>query len=264
MTDWTDALRGIDIIVHLAARVHMMHDTVVDPLAAFREVNVSGTERLIQMAAAARVKRLIYISSIKVNGEESSTPYTEQDIPNPQDAYAVSKWEAEQVLRQSTADTGVEVVIIRPPLVYGPGVKANFLQLIKIVNRGIPLPLSSVNNSRSVIYLGNLIDAIVACIDRPEAAGQTFLVSDGEDISTPELIRRVAAVLGKSPRLFPCPPMIMRLAGKLTGRFAEVERLLGSLTVDTSKIQRELGWKAPYTLEQGLRETAEWFLKSQM
>ena len=261
-TDWSKALADIDTVVHLAARVHVMHDTVADPHAAFGEVNVSGTERLIRMAVAAGVKRLIYISSIKVNGEESPTPYTELDTPSPQDAYAVSKWEAEQVLRQSAADTGLEVVIIRPPLVYGPGVRANFLQLISMVNRGIPLPLAGINNLRSLIYVGNLVDAIVACVSRTEAAGQTYLVSDGVDVSTPELIRRVAMALGKTARLLPCPINMMRLAAKLIGKSGEVERLLGSLTIDTSKIRRELGWQAPYTMDQGLRVTAEWFLKS--
>jgi nucleoside-diphosphate-sugar epimerase len=263
-TDWSRALKGVDTVVHLAARTHVMREVNSDPLTEYRSINVAGTAHLASAASESGVKRFIYLSSIKVNGEGRKEPYTERDIPAPGDHYGISKWEAEMVLQRVHAETNMEVVIIRPPLVYGPGVKANFLQLIKIVNRGIPLPLSSVNNSRSVIYLGNLIDAIVACIDRPEAAGQTYLVSDGEDISTPELIRRVAAALGKAPRLFPCPPMMIRLAGKFTGRFAEVERLLGSLTVDTSKIQRELGWQAPYTLEQGLRETTEWFLKSQM
>jgi nucleoside-diphosphate-sugar epimerase len=263
-TDWLSIPPDVGVIVHLAARVHVMHDTVADPLAAFREVNVSGTERLIRMAATAGVKRLIYISSIKVNGEESPTPYTELDTPNPQDAYAVSKWEAEQVLRQSAADTGMEVVIIRPPLVYGPGVKANLFQLISMVNRGIPLPLSGVNNLRSLIYVGNLVDAIVACVSRPEATGQTYLVSDGTDVSTPELIRRIAMALGKTTRLLPCPENMMRMAAKLIGKSAVVERLLSSLTVDTSKIRRQLSWQAPYTMDQGLRETAAWFLKSRL
>jgi nucleoside-diphosphate-sugar epimerase len=261
-TDWTKALVGMDTIVHLAARVHVIHDTAANPLAAFREVNVIGTERFTRMAVAAGVKRLIYISSIKVNGEESINPYTELDSPNPQDAYAVSKWEAEQILRKIASETSLESVILRPPLVYGPGVKANFLQLIRIVNRGIPLPLSGINNSRSLIYLGNLIDAIISCINRPEAAGQTYLVSDGIDVSTPELIRRVAMALGKTARLLPCPTNMMRLAGKLIGKSAEMERLLGSLTIDPSKIRRDLGWRAPYTMDHGLRETAVWFLKT--
>jgi len=259
--DWLSIPPNVDVIVHLAARVHVMHDTVADPLAAFREVNVSGTERLIQMATTAGVKRLIYISSIKVNGEESPTPYSELDTPNPRDAYAVSKWEAEQVLDQSVADKGLEVVIIRPPLVYGPGVKANLFRLISLVNRGIPLPLAGVNNLRSFIYVGNLVDAIETCVSHPEAAGQTYLVNDGTDVSTPELIRRIAKALGKTARLLPCPTNMMRMAAKLIGKSAEMERLLGSLTADTSKIRRQLGWQAPYTMDQGLRETAAWFLK---
>jgi nucleoside-diphosphate-sugar epimerase len=263
-TAWSAVLTDVDVVVHLAARVHVMQDSSSDPPSAFRQVNVAGTERLARQAATAGVKRLIYISSIKVNGEESSTPYTELDTPNPQDAYAVSKWEAEQILRQIATETGLELVILRPPLVYGSGVKANFLQLIKIVNRGIPLPLARVNNRRSLIYVGNLADAIVACVTRFEAAGQTYLVSDGEDISTPELIRRLADALGRASRLLPFPLKMLRLAGKLIGKSAEVERLLGSLTVDPSKIRRQLGWKPPYTIDQGLRETAEWFLKSRL
>lgn len=260
-TDWTDALQGIDTVIHLAARVHVMQDISNDPLSAFRCVNVDGTARLAQQAVSAGVKRLIYMSSVKVNGEESPNAYTEKDRPSPRDAYAISKWEAEQILRQIAAKTGLEVVTIRPPLVYGPEVRANFLQLIRIVNRGIPLPLAGVNNRRSLIYIENLVDAIVACVSRPEAAGQTYMVSDGTDVSTPELIRRIASSLGKTARLLPCPKNMMRLASKLIGKSAAVERLLGSLTVDPSKIRHQLGWKAPYTIDQGLRKTAEWFLE---
>lgn len=258
-TDWSLALEGVEVIIHLAARVHEMNDTASDPLTAFREVNVAGTERLARMAAQAGVRRFVYLSSIKVNGEGCNISYTELDKPAPQDAYSVSKWEAEQVLQKIAAQTGLEFVIIRPPLVYGPGVKANFLKMVEVVNRGIPLPFTNINNSRSLIYLGNLIDAIITCISHPEAAGQTYLVSDGEDISTPELFRMVACALGKPARLFHFPPRLMRLAGRLTGKSEAVGRLLGSLVVDSSKIRNELGWKPPYTMEQGLRETAEWF-----
>ena len=258
-TDWASALTGVDTIVHLAARVHVMRDTSTDSLAAFHEVNVKGTERLARTAAASGVKRFIFLSSIKVSGEGRKPPYTEHDSPAPQDFYGVSKWEAEQVLQKIAAETGLEVVILRPPLVYGPGVKANFLSLFKIVDRGIPLPLDRINNRRSFIYLENLVDAIVTCVNHPKAAGQTYLASDGEDVSTPELIRRVADALGRPARLFPVPPSLMRLAGKLFGKSEAVDRLLGSLVVDSSKIRRELGWKPPYTMEQGLKETAEWF-----
>ena len=258
-TDWSDALFGVDAVVHLAARVHVMRDVVADPLSAFRLVNVAGTERLARVAAMNGVKRFVFVSSIKVNGEACEKPFTEHDIPAPKDPYGVSKWEAEQVLHKIAEDTGLEVVIIRLPLVYGPGVKANFLSLFKIVDRGIPLPLANVNNHRSLIDLGNLVDAITTCISHPNAAGQTYLVSDGEDVATPELIQRVAAALGRPARLFPFPPSLMRFAGKFFGKSDAVERLLGSLTIDSSKIQRELGWKPPYTMEQGLKETAEWF-----
>jgi nucleoside-diphosphate-sugar epimerase len=237
-----------------------MQDLSHDPLDAYRSVNVKGTARLAQQAVRAGVRRLIYMSSVKVNGEESPMAYSENDRPSPQDAYAISKWEAEQLLQQLAADTGLEVVIIRPPLVYGPGVRANFMQLISIVNRRIPLPLAGVNNRRSLIYIENLVDAIISCVSRPEAVGQTYLVSDGTDVSSPELIRRIAEALGKKAILLPCPINAMRWISKLIGKSVEVERLLGSLTVDPSKIQRQLGWHAPYSMDQGLRKTAEWFL----
>ena len=199
-----------------------------------------------------------------MNGEESPVAYTEKSTPDPQDAYAQSKWEAEQIQHHVAVETGMEVVVIRPSLVYGPGVKANSnsLQLLNIVKRGMPLPLAAVDNRRSLIYVGNLVDAIISCVNRPEAAGQTYLVSDADDVSTAELIRRMAYALGKPARLFPFPQSIMRLAGRILGQSAALDRLLGSLTVDTSKIRRELGWKPPYTMEQGLRETALWFQRA--
>lgn len=261
-TDWSDALTGVDTVVHLAARVHVMNDSASDPLAEFRKVNVAGIERLARIAATNGVKRLVYISSVKVNGEGALNPYTENDAAAPEDPYGISKWEAEQVLHKVAEDTGLEVVILRPPLVYAPGVKANFLSLFKIVDRGIPLPLAGVSNHRSLIYLGNLVDAIVTCINHQKASGQTYLVSDGEDVSTPELIRRVADALGRPARLFPFPPSLMRLAGKLFGKTDAVARLISSLTIDSSKIRRELNWKPPYTMEQGLKETAGWFKKT--
>lgn len=258
-TDWSVALNGIEIVIHLAARVHVMDETCGDPLTAYRQVNVAGTENLARQAAAQGVKRLVFLSSVKVHGEETEIPYEEQLAPAPQDPYGVSKLEAEQVLHKISAETGLEVVIIRPPLIYGPGVKANFLNLLKIVDKDIPLPLASITNARSLLYLGNLIDAIVLCINHPQAAGQVFLVSDGEDVSTSELIRRVATALGRPARLFPFPPSLMRLAGKLTGKSMAVDRLLGSLVIDSGKIQRELGWTPPYTMADGLSATAKWY-----
>jgi nucleoside-diphosphate-sugar epimerase len=261
-TPWRHALIGIDTVIHLAARVHVMDDSAADPLTEFRKVNVEGTAQLAREAAKAGVKRLVFISSIKVNGEENVSPYTLDSPPNPSDPYGISKWEAEQALRQIETETGLEVVIIRPTLVYGPGVKANFLNMMKIISRGIPLPLASVANKRSLIYVGNLVDALVTCASHPAAVGQTYLVSDGENVSTPELIRRTASALGVSARLLPFPTSLMRLAGRLTGKTATVHRLMGSLTVDCSKIRRELGWVPPFTMEEGLLETAAWFMST--
>lgn len=258
-TPWQHALAGVDTIIHLAARVHIMDDPESDPVTEFRKVNTEGTRRLACEAVRAGVKRLVFISSIKVNGEESSQAYTEDDPAQPSDPYGISKWEAEQALRQIEMETGLEVVIVRPTLVYGPGVKANFLNMMKVVSRGIPLPFASISNKRSLIYVGNLVDALATCATHLKAVGQTFLVSDGEDVSTPELIRRTASALGGSVRLLPFPPGLMRLAGKLTGREAAVTRLTGSLTVDSSKIRRELDWMPPFTMEDGLGVTAEWF-----
>jgi len=258
-TDWSEALVGIDAVVHLAARVHVMMDTAVDPLEEFRRVNVAGTERLAQMAVKAGVKRFVFVSSVKVHGEERDIRYRESDPLMPQDNYGISKMEAEQVLRQIESETGLEVTIIRPPLVYGPGVKANFLSMIKVIASGAPLPLASIANTRSMIYVGNLVDAISLCVRHPAAAGRTYLVSDGDDVSTPELIRCTAASLDVPTRLFPFPASLMILAAKLTGKSGAVNRLTGSLTVDSSKIRQELGWVPPCTMEEGLRETAGWF-----
>jgi len=261
-TQWNHTLVGIDTVIHLAARVHIMDDPAIDPLTEFRSVNTEGTRQLAREAVRAGVKRLVFISSIKVNGEESPIPYTEAAAALPADPYGVSKWEAEQSLLQIEAETGLEVVVVRPPLVYGPGVKANFLNMMKFVHRGIPLPLGSIRNKRSIIYVGNLVDVLVACAVHPAAAGETFLVSDGEDISTPELVRRTAAALGVPARLFPVPLSLMRLAGALTGKGATVNRLAESLYVDCTKIRRELAWQPPHTLREGLQTTAEWYLKT--
>ncbi|MBU2521169.1 MAG: GDP-mannose 4,6-dehydratase [Proteobacteria bacterium] len=199
-----------------------------------------------------------------VGGQEGELKeaFSEKDIPEPQDPYAVSKWEAEQVLRDVAADTGMEVVVLRPPIVYGPGVKANFLRLLKLVKLGIPLPLASIKNRRSLIYVGNLIDAIVTCLVHPKAAGETFLVSDGQDVSTPELIRLMAGAMGKEAWLFSCPVSVLEAMGKITGRSAEVERIVGSLCVDSRKIRRVLGWKPLFTAEEGIRDTVCWYKSS--
>jgi nucleoside-diphosphate-sugar epimerase len=258
-TNWAAALEGVDAVVHLAGRVHVLREIFRDPQAEFHNVNVLGTERLAQTAAEVGVRRLVYISSVGVNGRATfGSAFTEDHEPSPHNLYAISKWEAEQTLRRISARTGLEVVILRPPLIYGPGVKANFLRLMKLVDRGLPLPFGAIDNRRSLLYVGNLADAIVRCIHAPQAAGETFLVSDGEDVSTPELIRRMGRALGSTPRLIPFPPAAIRLAGRLSGRSAMVEPLLDSLVADAANIRRKLDWRPPYTMDHGLRETAKW------
>ncbi len=257
------ALENVAAVVHLAARVHMMHDEAADPLKEFRRVNVDGTEALACAAAKQGVRRMVFVSTAKVNGESTSgTPFTEGDPPDPQDPYAVSKWEAEEALRSVAAKTGLEIAIVRPPLVYGPGVSANFLRLMRSVDRGIPLPLPDTKNRRSLIGVENLADFLVRCISDPGAANETFLVSDGEDVSTRELIVRLARALGRSARILPVPEFAVRLAARLVGKEAAVNRLLGSLTVSSDKARQRLGWKPPVTLDNGLAATARWYLES--
>lgn len=267
-TDWMSALVGINAVVHLAARVHVMHEKAADPLREFRSVNVEGTRCLAEAAARAGVKRFLFLSSVKVNGETTDTAphgaggsrkkFTEDDAPHPGDAYGVSKWEAEQVLREIEQRTGIDVVIIRAPLIYGPGVKGNFLQLIKLIEHGIPLPFGSIRNQRSFLSLTNLVDLICCCLDHSAAAGETFLASDGDDISTPELVRRIARALGKPERLFPVPKGVIRLAGSVTGKSNQVERLCGSLQINLSKVQRVLRWTPPRSMAEELAEVAAW------
>ena len=259
-TDWGAALEGVSAVVHLAARTHVLRETAADPLAEYRRINVAATERLARSAAARGVRRLVFLSSVKVNGERTGArPFTEDDAPRPEDAYGESKWEAEQALARIAAETGLQAVVLRPPLVYGPGVKGNFLRLLQWVARGWPLPLGSVENRRSLIYVGNLVDAIVKAIEAPRAAGETFLVADSQDVSTPDLVRGLAAALGVKPRLLPFPLAPLRLASALAGRGAEFARLTGSLQVDSSRIQRKLDWRPRFTLAQGLAETARWY-----
>jgi len=261
-TPWEQALAGVDTVLHLAARVHLMADGSLEPLAEYRRVNTAGTRRLAEQAAQAGVRRLVFVSTVKVNGEESGEPYTESSPPLPSDPYGVSKWEAEQALREIEAQGRLEVVVVRPTLVYGPGVRANFLNLVRTVQGGAPLPLGSLANRRSLLYLGNLTDALLTCARHPGAAGRTYLLSDGEDVSTPELLRLTACALGKKARLFPFPPRLMELAGRLTGKSAQLSRLTGSLTVDSSRIRAELGWRPPFTLREGLQATADWYLST--
>ena len=259
-TDWSVALDQVVCVVHLAARVHVMKDAASEPLAEFRRTNSVATEHLARCAAQASVRRLVFMSSIKVNGEETmDAPFTESDPACPSDPYGVSKWEAEQALARVAASTGLEVVILRSPLIYGPDVKGNFLTLLKAVARGLPLPLAGINNHRSLIYLGNAVDALVLAATHPNARDKTYLLSDGQDISTSELICRLATELGVSRRMLYCPGAVLRLGGWMLGKTNLVSRLIDSLQVDSSAIRRDLGWLPPYSLDQGLRMTAVWY-----
>ncbi|WP_081624430.1 SDR family oxidoreductase [Thioalkalivibrio sp. AKL7] len=255
-TQWADAVSGVDAVVHLAARVHVMDEPEADPLEAFRRVNVEGTLRLARQAAEAGVRRFVFVSSVKVNGEETPTaqPFREADSPAPEDPYGVSKREAEDGLRALSAETGLEVVIIRPPLVYGPGVGANFGSLLRWVRKGVPLPLGAVTqNRRSLVALDNLVDLIVTCLDHPAAAGETFLVADGEDVSTAGLLRKVGDALERPARLVPVPVWMLRAGATALGKREMARRLLGSLQVDVSKAREVLGWVPPVSLDEGLR-----------
>lgn len=260
-TNWLEALREVDAVIHLAARVHVMKDVSSDPLAEFLRINMHGTANLAYQAAAAGVKRFVFVSSIKVNGEQTTEtqPFAESDEPNPQDAYAISKWRAEQALWGVARESGLEVAIVRPPLVYGPRVKGNFIKLLDAVDKGIPLPLASVHNKRSLIYLDNLVDALIVCASHPNAAGATYLIRDGEDISIPDLVRQMAVALGKPAKLIPLPVMLLRGLGRMFGQRESVERIAGSLRINDDLIREELGWKPGFTLQQGLHATADWY-----
>jgi len=254
-SDWAQPLTGCDAVAHLAARVHVMNDQIDDPSALYRLMNTDATMNIARQAAEAGVKRFVFVSSIKVNGEGRATAYRETDIAAPEDPYAISKWEAEQGLHQIATETGLEVVILRPPLVYGPGVKANFLRLAHAVRRGWPLPLGAISNRRSLLYLGNLVDAIRLCTEHPDAAGQTFLLDDGEPVSTPELITRLAGAMGRAPRMPKIPVRLLLAAGTLMGKRAAVARLTGSLFVDSTAIRSRLGWAPPFSMDAGLKQT---------
>lgn len=258
-TDWNLALRNVDAVIHLAARTHVMRDTVTDPLAEYRRVNVDATRALARAAGDAGVRRFIFLSSIKVNGERTGAqPYSERDLPQPEDAYGRSKWEAEQALGEVAA-SGLETVVLRAPLLYGPGVKGNFLSLMRAIDRGLPLPLASIRNRRSLLYVGNLVDALILCLDHPAAANRTYLLADGDGVSTPDLVRGIARALAKPSRLLPFPRSLLQLAGAATGRSTAVSRLLESLQIDSSMIRRELKWEPRYDMARGLAETARWY-----
>lgn len=254
-------LSGVDVLVHCAARVHVMSDASSDPLTEYRKVNVVGTLKLAEQAAQAGVKRFVFISSIKVNGEGTrpGQPYTADDVPSPVDPYGVSKMEAEQQLRLLAQSTGMEVVVIRPVLVYGPGVKANFRNMMSWLDKGVVLPLGAIGNQRSLVALDNLVDLIVTCMTHPAAAGQTFLASDGEDLSTTELLRRMGAALGKPARLLPVPAILLEWGAALIGRKSIGQRLCGSLQVDITKARDLLGWGPSTSVSEALKKTAASF-----
>ena len=258
-TNWSAAIAGVDCVIHCAARAHVMHEPAGHSLTAYRVVNVDGSRRLAEQSAAAGVQRLVYLSSIKVNGEQTAlgAPFLFSDAPAPEDAYGISKWEAEQALWDISAKTGLEVVVVRPPLVYGPGVKGNLARLLKLVRSGVPLPLGAVQNKRSLIGLDNLVDLLIRCVYHPAAAGQTFLVSDGEDLSTPDLLRHMAAAMGRSARLVPVPVPLLRLAGSALGKRAEIDRLVGSLQIDSSHTRQVLGWTPPVSVQEGIRRMVQ-------
>jgi nucleoside-diphosphate-sugar epimerase len=261
-TDWADALVHVSHVVHLAARVHVMNDTGADQLAKFRRVNVEGTANLAHQAAAAGVRRFVYLSSIKVNGEftERGRPFTADDAPAPEDPYGVSKHETEQLLRRLAAETEMEVVIIRPPLVYGPRVKANFEALMRWLARDRPLPLAAATgNRRSFVGLDNLVDLIVTCLNHPAAANQTFLASDDEDLSTVDLLQRLGDALGHPSRLFYMPPALLKVGAKVVGQSGAYQRLCGSLQLDIAKTRKLLGWAPPVSVDDGLRRAAKGF-----
>ncbi len=261
-TCWREGLSLCEAVIHLAARVHVLDDKSSDPLEEFRRVNVAGTANLARQAAAAGVRRFVFLSSIKVNGEstEAGGAFTAADTPTPKDPYGVSKHEAEEVLHQIADDTGMEVVIIRPPLVYGPGVKANFESMMSWLARGVPLPLAAVTeNRRSLVALDNLVDLIVTCLNHPAAANQTFLVSDGEDLSTVELLKRMGAAMGKPARLFYVTPALLKLGATLFNKPGIYQRLCGSLQLDIAKTRQLLGWTPPVSVDEGLRLAAEGF-----
>ena len=262
-TDWSEALgQDTDVVVHLAAQVPLTDTAAEDQADRYTQANTLGTANLARRCAQHGVKRFIFVSTVKVLGEGKSEPYQDTDLAVPADAYAISKWDAEQALWQVAAETGMEVVMLRPPLVYGPGVKGNFLRLMQAIDKRRPLPLGAIHNQRSLIYLGNLVDAIHRCVTHPKAAGKAFLVSDGDDVSTPELVRRIAAALERPPFLLPVPVSWMRWAGRVLGKQAAVDRLLGSLCVDISPLREELDWTPPYSMQEGLEATAQWYRKT--
>jgi nucleoside-diphosphate-sugar epimerase len=256
---WREALSGVEVVLHTAARAHVLDETAADPLTEFRKVNTIGTLNLARQAADSGVRRFIFISSIGVNGNQSVRPFSESDDPKPVEPYAISKQEAESGLRQLAEQTDLEIVIIRPPLVYGPDAPGNFNRLINIISKGIPLPFGAIHNQRSLIALDNLVDLIVTCVDHPAAANQTFLVSDGHDLSTTKLAKLLGEALGTPARLFPVPMSWIKIGVNLLGKPEFFQRLCGSLQVDASKVRNLLDWRPPISVEEGLKRATKAF-----
>lgn len=257
-TDWSEALAGQDTVIHCAARVHVMRDTCADPLAAFRAVNLEGTRALARQAAQAGVKRLVFVSSIGVNGAEThGHPFTEERIAAPHTPYAMSKHEAELALADVAAMTGLECVVVRPPLIYGPAAPGNFGVLVKALERGLPLPFRWVRNRRAYVGLDNLVDFLLVCATHAAAANQTFLVSDGEDLSTPDLLSRTGLALGRPASLWPVPPAWLVLGARLARRPELAQRLCASLEIDIGKARRLLAWQPPVSVDEGLRRAVK-------
>jgi UDP-glucose 4-epimerase len=260
-TDWAPALREVESVIHVAARAHVLRDSAANA-AIYLEVNTRGTQQLVQAAAQMGLRRFLYLSSIKVNGEDTSKgPYTSADEPNPQDAYGISKWLGEKAVLETAAAHDMEAAVVRSPLVYGPNVRANFLRLLQWVNQERPLPLGAIDNRRSLVNVWNLCDLLMHLLVHPAAPGRTWLVSDAEDLSTPDLIRRIGRAMERPVSLFPVPTMLLGLMGSLTGRKAEIKRLCGSLAVDITQTCDELEWSPPVSVDEGLARTASWYLR---
>jgi nucleoside-diphosphate-sugar epimerase len=261
-TDWQDCLKDIDVVIHLAGRAHVMKDVSENPYQAYADINIHATKHLAEQAALSGVKRFIYLSSIKVNGERTKdVAFSETESPQPEDDYGKTKYEAEKALNNIGKDTGMEVVIIRPPLVYGEGVKANFKSLIKLAQLNIPLPFGAIRNKRSLVYIENIIDFILLCTHHPSAANQTFLISDDDDVSITRLIQEIKEASGKRSLLIPVPQSWLKFVLQLIGKSSLSDRLLGNLQVDMTKAKTLLDWKPPFTVEQGINKTIEAYLK---
>ena len=261
-TDWAAALNGITHVVHLAGRAHIVPESTIDPESAFQTVNAEGTRRLAEQAAMRGVRRMVLVSSVKACAERTSgMPLAEDSRPCPEDPYGRSKLSAERALLRVAEETGLESVILRPPLVYGPGVRANFLRLMRLVRSGMPLPLASIRNRRSLLYVENLVSAVEVCLHHPAAAGEAFFVSDGEDVLTPELVRRLAGMMGRKARLWHFPAPALSAVARLLGQGLAVDRLVDSLALDISRIRAVLGWSPPFSMDQGLAVTVRWYVQ---